>query len=235
MNQLEKIFTDQGGTFCIPIAGLQKKLSHVRAFIFDWDGVFNNGTKNEHGSSSFSEVDSMGTNLLRFSNYITKKKMPIVSVMSGERNVLSFQYGKREHVHSVYFRVKNKRQAFDHFIEAYSLKPKEVAFFFDDVLDLSLAEVCGVRIMVNQQANPLFKNYVIKNELADYATANPGGNFAVREGCELIMGLQDNFDTTLQHRLRYSTAYETYYNERQQIPTSFYTWQDNIIEQVSVD
>jgi hypothetical protein len=48
------------------------------------------------------------------------------------------------------------------------------------------------------------------------------------------MGLQDNFDTTLQHRLRYSTEYETYYNERQQIPTSFYTWQDNIIEQVSV-
>lgn len=161
--------------------------------------------------------------------------MPIVSVMSGEKNVLSFQYGKREHVHSVYFRVKNKRQAFDHFIEAYALKPKEVAFFFDDVLDLSLAEVCGVRIMVDQQANPLFKSYVIKNKLADYTTANPGGNFAVREGCELIIGLQGNFDTAIQHRLRYSTDYEDYYNERQQIPTSFFTWQNNVIEKVDLE
>jgi hypothetical protein len=49
------------------------------------------------------------------------------------------------------------------------------------------------------------------------------------------MGLQDNFDTTLQHRLRCSPEYESYYNERQQIPTSFYTWENNIIESVKVE
>lgn len=232
MTHLEKIFTQQGGTFCIPIAELREKLKHVRAIIFDWDGVFNDGIKNEHGSSSFSEVDAMGTNLLRFSHYIAKKKMPIVSVMSGEKNILSFQYGKREHVHAVYFRVKNKRQAFDHFIQEYQLKPQEVAFVFDDVLDLSLAEVCGIRIMVDQRANPLFKNYVIKNELADYTTAQPGGRFAVREACELLIGLQGNFENTIQHRLRFSPDYEAYYNERQQIPTPFYTWKENFIEKV---
>jgi hypothetical protein len=46
------------------------------------------------------------------------------------------------------------------------------------------------------------------------------------------MGLQDNFDTTLQHRQRYSPEYESYYNERQQNPTSFYTWENNINESV---
>lgn len=232
MTHLEKIFTQQGGTFCIPVAGLQQKLNRIKAYIFDWDGVFNDGIKNEHGSSSFSEVDAMGTNLLRFSHYIARKKMPIVSVMSGEKNILSFQYGKREHVHAVYFRVKNKRQAFDHFIQEHELKPDEVAFVFDDVLDLSLAEVCGIRIMIDQKANPLFKNYVIKNELADYTTAQPGGSFAVREACELLIGLQGNFEQTIQHRLRYSSDYEAYYNERQQIPTGFFTWKENIIEKV---
>lgn len=229
MIHLEKIFTQQGGTFCIPIAQFQEKLSYVRAFIFDWDGVFNDGIKNEHGSSSFSEVDAMGTNLLRFSSYLINGKMPIVSVMSGERNILSFQYGKREHVHAIYFRVKNKRQAFDHFINEYQLKPQEVAFIFDDVLDLSLAEVCGVRILVNQRANPLFHHYVLNHNLADYTTAHPGGRFAVREACELMIGLQGNFDITVQHRLRFSNDYSSYYNERQQIPTSIYTWNENVI------
>jgi len=235
MTHLEKIFTQQGGTFCIPIADLQKKLSHVKAYIFDWDGVFNNGVKNEHGSSTFSEVDAMGTNLLRFSHYAVHKKMPILSVMSGEKNSQSFRYGKREHAHAVYFSVKNKRQAFDHFIETYALKPTEVAFFFDDVLDLSLAEVCGVRIMVDQKANPLFKNYVLQNNLADYTTAQPGNNFAVREACELLIGLRGNFEHVIQHRLRFSPDYSAYYNERQQIPTPFYTWKENIIEKVEVD
>ncbi len=235
MVHLEKLFTQQGGTFCIPLGELQKKLSHIRAFIFDWDGVFNDGIKNEHGSSSFSEVDAMGTNLLRFSNYLIKGRMPIVSVMSGEKNILSFQYGRREHVHAIYFRVKNKRQAFDHFIDDYQLKPQEVAFIFDDVLDLSLAEVCGVRILVNQRANPLFHHYVLNHNLADYTTAHPGGRFAVREACELMIGLQGNFDITVQHRLRFSTEYATYYNERQQIPTSIYTWSNNIIERTEAD
>jgi 3-deoxy-D-manno-octulosonate 8-phosphate phosphatase (KDO 8-P phosphatase) len=235
MNHLEKLFTQQGGTFCIPIAELQQKMAHIRAFIFDWDGVFNDGIKNEHGSSSFSEVDAMGTNLLRFSNYLKKKKMPIVSVMSGERNVLSFQYGRREHVHSIYFRVKNKRQAFEHFLEEHQLKPQEVAFVFDDVLDLSLAEVCGVRILVNQRANPLLQHFITNHNLADYSTANPGGRFAVREACELMIGLQENFDITVQHRLRFSTDYAAYYNERQQIPTSIYTWTENVIERAEMD
>ena len=232
MNEIASIFTEQGGLFCIPVEDFVKKLNHIKAFIFDWDGVFNDGIKNEHGSSSFSEVDAMGTNLLRFSSFIAKKKMPVSAVMSGEKNVFSFQYGKREHFHAVYYRVKNKRQAFDHFIEEHDLKPHEIAFVFDDVLDLSLSEVCGIRILVNRQANPLFKKYVIDNRLADYITAQPGGSGALREGCELLIGLLGHYETIIKHRLRFSSDYSAYYNERQLIPTSFFTWKNNYIEKV---
>ena len=218
--------------FCISAEEFKKKLARIRAFIFDWDGVFNNGTKNEHGSSSFNEVDAMGTNLLRFSYFLEKNELPYMAVMSGEKNSFSFRYGTREHFHNVYFGVKNKRLALDHFLDLHNLTAEEVAFVFDDVLDLSLAEVCGLRMLVDQKANILFKNYVIKNQLADYVTAHAGGDFAAREACELLMGLRGNFDDTVRHRAGFSPVYEKYFVMRQEIPTSFFVWKNNLIEGV---
>lgn len=149
--------------------------------------------------------------------------------MSGERNVLSFQLGKRERFHALYFRVKNKLLAFEHFLAAHQLKAEEVAFVFDDVLDLGLSEVCGLRLMVNRKGNPLFTKYVIKNNLADYLTAQPGGQFAVREICELLIGLSGDYDTTILHRACFSTEYAKYFNDRQRMETVSFTWDGDAI------
>lgn len=224
MNRIAKIFTDLGGTFCTSPDDFARKAASIRAFIFDWDGVFNDGTKNENGSSSFGEVDAMGTNLLRYSNYLSHGKMPFVGVMSGATNSLSFQYGSREHAHGVYYSVKNKGLAFDHFIDMYDLAPESIAFFFDDVLDLSLASSCGLRIMLNRKANPLLKEYVVENGLADYLTANPGGSFGLREACEMLMGANGNYQQVVRARSHFSDSYAAYLKERENIDTKFYTW-----------
>ncbi len=227
MTEIENIFSEQGGVFCIPATEFKEKLTKIKAFIFDWDGVFNDGTKDHQGSSAFSEIDAMGTNLLRFSHYLHKNTLPIVAVMSGERNVLSFQLGNREHFHSLYYKVKNKVQAFEHFLAANSLQAEEVAFVFDDVLDLGLSERCGLRLMVNRNGNPLFRNYVVKNNLTDYLTAQPSGQFAVREICELLIGTNGNYDSVVQHRSHFTSVYEQYLKARQQIKTESFTWDGN--------
>jgi len=231
MTDIEQIFSEQGGVFCTPFAELKKKTESIKAYIFDWDGVFNDGTKDAQGSSSFSEVDAMGTNLMRFSHYSGKGKMPIVAIMSGEVNRMSFQMGSREHVHGIYYRVKNKLSALEHFVSHHGLYSSEVAFVFDDVLDLGLCERVGVRFMINRTANPLFKNFVIKNNLADYVTAKTGGQFAVREITELLMGMNGNFDETIHHRSHFSETYSTYLEERQRIPTVFYTLEGSQIKE----
>ena len=38
-------FENIGGTFITPADHLKEKLSKIKAYIFDWDGVFNNGSK----------------------------------------------------------------------------------------------------------------------------------------------------------------------------------------------
>jgi 3-deoxy-D-manno-octulosonate 8-phosphate phosphatase (KDO 8-P phosphatase) len=218
---IHKLFTEAGGEFQIPFEAFSTRLKAIRAIIFDWDGVFNDGTKDHQGSSNFNEVDAMGTNLVRFSRWLAQGKLPIVAVMSGERNTLSFQLTSREHFHQGYFRVKDKMQAFRHFAKLHDLNPKEIAFVFDDVLDLALAEEAGLRIMVQHGGSPLFKNFVLGRKLADYVTSR--SPFAVREACELIIGTTGNYDEVVDSRSHFTDRYKEYLAERQAVSTEYYT------------
>ncbi|GAB3947044.1 hypothetical protein GCM10028805_18570 [Spirosoma harenae] len=223
MVDIEKIFTNLGGQFITPVNELAQKLKKVRAIVFDWDGVFNDGVKTEGGSSSFSEVDSMGTNLLRFGLWLQHKgQLPIAAVITGVDNALAETLVQREHFHAYYAQAKHKIDVLHHLLDQHQLQPDEVAFFFDDALDLSVAEKAGVRIMIRRKANPLFMNYVINNGLTDYITANQSGQFAVREATELLLGLLGQFETVMNERLRYKPLYDQYYQQRQAIESTFW-------------
>ncbi len=231
MEEIQKIYTALGGKFISPINQIQNKMRGIKAFIFDWDGVFNNGQKQSDGSSSFSEVDSMGTNLLRYSHFLVNKRLPYTAIISGEKNATAFYFCKRECFNSSFFKVANKKLALDFICEKENIKPYEIAYFFDDVLDLSIAETCGIRILVNQKANPLFSNYCIKNKLVDYLTASSGGEHAVRETTELLMALNDTYEKVIADRKNSVPQYKSYLESRSEVKTAYYTVVDNKITQ----
>lgn len=223
MKHIETLYQSIGGEFLTNPSLISNKLSKLKAFVFDWDGVFNNAEKNESGSSNFNEADSMGTNLLRFSHYTTNNTLPIAAIISGEKNNQSFFFTTREHFHSCYFKIPNKIEALNHLCTDKNIQPEEVCYFFDDVLDLSIAQKCGLRIMINRKAGVLFKEYVRKNNLADYITANDGSSYGVREACELVMGIAGNFDECIKMRTNYDETYKTYISLRNKQETKFYT------------
>lgn len=221
------------GQFLVSPAELQAKLFNVKAFISDWDGVFNNGMKDDNGSSPFSEIDSMGTNMLRFNHYLRTGTLPVFCIITGEKNKAAYTLAKREHFHAVYYNVKNKKEAFEHICSTYNLHPAEVAFIFDDILDLSVAEVCGLRIMVRHSGNPLLINYATKHRLADYITHNDGHNMAVRETTELLMGISNRYDDTIAERMHHTEIYKLFLAHRNQPETAFYTSVDGqIVSQI---
>jgi len=228
-SKLQEIFTQSGAEFLISSKEIAQKLSNIKAFVFDWDGVFNNAEKNESRSSNFNEADSMGTNLLRFSYYLNNGELPKTAIISGEKNQQSFYFSKREHVDACYFKFSNKTEALNHFCNNHKLKPAEVCYFFDDVLDLSIAKVCGLRIMINRNAGILFKNYIRKNLLADYITFNSGANYAIREACELLMACNDNFDLVIDKRTDYDEVYQKYISLRNNLETNFFSLTDGKI------
>jgi 3-deoxy-D-manno-octulosonate 8-phosphate phosphatase (KDO 8-P phosphatase) len=220
---------DQFGDFRIPAETIRKKLQSIKAFVFDWDGVFNAGEKNEAGSSSFNEVDSMGVNLLRFSHWLATGKIPVTAVISGEKNASSFYLSSREHFEACYFKVSHKTDALKHLCSTHHLVPEEVAFIFDDVLDLSMAKECGLRFLVNRPGPSLFRNYVLANNLTDYVSSNFSGDYPVREITEIISALRGNLETTLEHRITYSTRYQEYLLQRNSTETLFFTRKNGLI------
>ena len=228
LEQIKSIFS---GKFIIEPELLQQKLSGIRAFVFDWDGVFNNGVKNENGSSAFSEIDAMGTNLLRFSHYLRAKNNLFTAIISGEKNPLAFIFARREHFNEVYYKVRHKVDALNHLCKFNDLQPHQVAFVFDDVLDFSAAQICGVRIMVGRISNPLLTEFAVKNNLVDYITFADGGNYAIRETSELAMTLSGNFNETIQQRLEFSEDYKHYWQIRNLVEPTFYTASESLIIQ----
>jgi 3-deoxy-D-manno-octulosonate 8-phosphate phosphatase (KDO 8-P phosphatase) len=233
MSHLTQVFTEIGGEFILSEASLIEKMKHIKAFVFDWDGVFTDAGKDHQLQSRFNEADSMGTNLLRFSYYLHHKTLPTTAVISGEKNSTAFTLIDRERFHASYSKFTNKIDAAKHLCTAHHISLNEIAYVFDDVLDLSLADECGLRIFIPRNANPLFNEYVLKHHLADYKTGSAGGNGAVREACELMIGLNGNYEQVITGRKNFSETYCNYLALRKSTIPVYYTSQDSKIIEVS--
>jgi 3-deoxy-D-manno-octulosonate 8-phosphate phosphatase (KDO 8-P phosphatase) len=214
-----KSFATLGTRFLRPADYLQRQLGNIRAVVFDWDGVFNDGWKDLDGGSPFSEVDSMGVNLLRFSLWQREQVLPPFAVITGQQNPHAQRFAEREHFEGIYMGYSNKTEAFAAFLEKHKLDARQVAFFFDDVLDLPVARQCGLRIMIKRLSSPLFENYVVAGRDADLLTHFSGGDHGLREACELLMALSGRHAETIEHRVKFSETYQAYLTHRAAVNT----------------
>lgn len=198
---------------------IAEKLQNIKALIFDWDGVFHNGYKKNNSESSFSEADSMGINMLRFSYYLRNNTIPYTAIITGENNETATYFAKREHFDAIFLKSKNKIEILDWLTQHNKFTNEEVLFVFDDILDLSLAKVCGLRFMVNREASFMLKPYCKTNKLCDYITKNDGGNHALREICELAISLTGDYDQVIDKRIKFTGDYSKYIEIRNSIVT----------------
>jgi len=223
---IEKIFTGVGGRFVSPPGSIRSDLKEVESFIFDWDGVFNDGSKKAGEGSSFSEVDSMGINLLRFSRWLVSRKVMPVFIITGENNPPALELTHREFYNGAFLSFKDKKQALGVVEDKYKIAGEKIAVVFDDVLDLSLAQSCKLSFWAGRKSTPLLEKYILSNNICSYITGSPGGQHAVREICELIMGLEGTYETVLQHRIAFSPEYREYLEARKNYPVEEFRGKD---------
>ncbi|MBN1378565.1 MAG: phosphatase [Gammaproteobacteria bacterium] len=224
---IAEIFTHRaGGLLLVPADKVAEHLQHINAFMFDWDGVFNNGFKQGESGSGFSEIDSMGTNLLRFGYWLLHGRLPFFAIITGERNPAAIALAEREHFNAIYFKTRNKLAALEHLQQHFSIKPQQIAYGFDDVLDLAIARSCGLRFLVNCQASPLFEQYVKDRQLCDYITGQSGDNHAVREVCELMLGLMGQYDQAVELRSMFDARYTEYLELRNSGVTEMFSYNE---------
>ena len=212
MSPIHSLDTDT--RFLRSSADLAIRLHNIRAVLFDWDGVFNDGWKDLDGGSPFSEVGSMGVNMLRFALWLRNGVNPPAAVITGQINPHAEKFVKRERFHALYMGFINKPDAFQQFLQDNVLKPEQVAFFFDDAIDLPVAKRCGLRVMIGRNTGKLFTEHVVARGDVDIITEHSGGENGLREATEAVMGLMGSFDNVFDQRAAYTSDYQRYLKER---------------------
>ena len=216
-------FENIGGKFRTSADDLSSTLNGIKGYIFDWDGVFNNGFKPNDTGSPFSEVDAMGTNMLRFSHWLKHGELPKCYIITGAKNQTALQFAKREHFDGVFINYKDKKKALTQLSSQDGIQANELGFLFDDILDLGLAEMCGLRLCVGRAGSPLMDDLVLEKQLSDYRTGNSGSSHAVRETCELLIGLNGNYTQTIEDRIQFSNRYAAYLEFRNSVEVSVHS------------
>lgn len=218
--EIESLFSGLGANFLLSAEEIHSRFRNVRAFVFDWDGVFNRGDKGPAATNTFSEPDSMGSNLLRYAFWRANGTFPICAIVSGANNATAELFAKREHFHAVYCGYLDKNEAFDSLESKHSLKRQEIAYVFDDANDFAVACDCVLRFLVRRDASPLLREYAATNGIVDYVTAARSGEYPVREISELLIGLLGGYPDVFKSRQQFDSQYQEYFSARQQIATS---------------
>ena len=173
-SELENRFSKLGGVFVTPVAVLAERVRTLRGVVCDWDGVFNQGAKGEGAESTFSESDSMGTNLLRYALWRASGQLPVAALITGADNPSARSFALREHFHAVYYGVRNKTVAIEALCRTHQMSSEQLVCFFDDVNDLGAMAIAGL------SAAPANARPEVLATVA-FRSAAQGGDGAVRE------------------------------------------------------
>ncbi|HEY1025247.1 MAG TPA: HAD-IIIA family hydrolase, partial [Sphingobacteriaceae bacterium] len=154
-----------------------EKLHHIKAFVFDVDGVLTDSTVH---------VTEAGEQLRRFNikdgyalQLAVKRGYP-VAVISGARSkgVLARMQGLGvQHVHLA---IEDKMEIFGSFIRDYQLSPEEIVYMGDDIPDLPVMKLVGLPVCPADAVEEI-------KAVSKYVSPRNGGFGCVRDIIEKVL------------------------------------------------
>lgn len=159
---------------------MRANLGSIRLVAFDVDGVFTDGrfylSNDGVESKAFHTQDGFGIRRLLGAG-IT------VAVISGRKSGAVEKRMLELGVNYVVQGCGDKVAALNEIIATLNISAAECAYVGDDIPDLPLLEHVGCSIAVANAVPAL-------HQQCDYSTSASGGQGAVREVCELVLGAQ---------------------------------------------
>jgi len=156
---------------------LLKKARNIKLLLLDVDGVLTDGSiilDNEGNEfKAFHVRDGHGIKMLIKAGFI-------VAMITGRHSKVVERRARELGITEVYQKCVDKRIAYYHILEKYSLHPEEIAFIGDDIIDVPLLKRSGFSVVV-ADANREAK------KAAMMITKNKGGRGAVREVCDFLL------------------------------------------------
>lgn len=164
----------------------------IRCLILDVDGTLTKGdiiyTSSGEELKVFNAQDGLGLALARKAGLIlaviTGRTSPMVKRRMGE---LKFDY--------IAMGIHNKVEALQELMAKYQLQTEEIAYMGDDLNDLGIMKSVGLGIA---PANGV----ELVKDTAHYVTTKCGGEGAVREALEYILGQDGRWDAAVEDYVR---------------------------------
>ncbi|MFL2511070.1 MAG: KdsC family phosphatase [Candidatus Neomarinimicrobiota bacterium] len=158
---------------------LKEKLSGIKLFICDIDGVLTDGAfiKSTSGEElrSFNALDGVGFVMLRLLKLDIK-----TAWITGRESATTTLRAKELQIDDIYNGVIRKIDAYNELKKKYSISDNEICFIGDDIIDIPLLEKVGFAVTV-PNAPKYISNY------AHYTTTLKGGQGAVREVIDMLI------------------------------------------------
>jgi 3-deoxy-D-manno-octulosonate 8-phosphate phosphatase (KDO 8-P phosphatase) len=156
------------------------KLSKIKAFAFDVDGVFTDGTvlATETGDllRSHNAKDGYAVRMAVLSGY------PVAIITGGASESITKRFSLVG-VKDIYLKSLNKIPDFLDFCNKNNLDPSDVLFMGDDIPDAEILKCCGLATCPSDAVNEI-------KDICEYISLYPGGRGCVRDVIEQTLKIQ---------------------------------------------
>lgn len=161
------------------MANFKEDLRKVKAFAFDIDGVFTDGTLLIHPSGEM--LRSQNTRDGYAVQLAVKLGFP-VAIISGGRGDSMIPRFKSLGITDIYLGSHDKLDDFTDFCFKYDLQPDDVLYMGDDIPDICVLQKAGMATCPADAVTEV-------KEISRYISDKPGGKGCVRDVIEQVLRL----------------------------------------------
>jgi 3-deoxy-D-manno-octulosonate 8-phosphate phosphatase (KDO 8-P phosphatase) len=158
---------------------IKTMLQKVKAFAFDVDGVFTNGSVMLHPGGAFIRMMNIKDGFAV--QHAIKMGYPIAIITGGYSRMIRKRFAVLG-VKDIYMKSANKTGAFESFLMKYQLQPADVLYMGDDLPDYEVMKKVGFPACPADAAEEI-------KQLSLYTSYRNGGEGCVRDVIEQVMRL----------------------------------------------
>lgn len=164
----------------------------VKVLIFDVDGVLTDGSLfyGDDGQEykSFNSRDGHGIKMLRDTGVEA-------AILTGRTSKVVLHRARNLGISRIVQGSHDKLASYEAMLAELGLRPEDVAYMGDDLVDLPVLRRCGLACTVPSAPDEV-------KARSNYVTRAAAGRGAAREVCELIMRAQGTWEAQLAHYAR---------------------------------
>ncbi|MBI3252966.1 MAG: HAD hydrolase family protein [Candidatus Omnitrophica bacterium] len=171
---------------------MKERIQKIKLVIVDNDGVLTDGriVFGDYGDELkfFDAQDGHGLAMLHRAGLVTL-------MVSGRKCRINSRRAKEMKITKLYQNIHDKLKIFEKIVKQFKMKPEEICYIADDLIDLPILSRVGLAVAV-PNAVPEVK------QIAHYVTERPGGRGAVRELADMILKTQDKWKAVTERYFR---------------------------------